>query len=128
MPKPSAPTEVDVEDVIEQVKKELANAASVAPHLRLTEFDLELSLTVKKSASVGLSFTIPLLGTIKVGPSGSAATTSTNKLALTFAPPTPKAGMRAAVTPTTGLQAALATIEKSINAGKISPPQLDLSV
>lgn len=119
-------TAVDVEGVIEAVKKELAKAAKVAPHLRLTQFDLELSVVVKKEAGGGFSFKIPVLGVV-VGPSGSGsvATESTTKLTLTFEAPRPAVSAQAVV-PLEELPSALATIERSIDAGRKSDPRLNL--
>jgi hypothetical protein len=114
-----------VEKVIEQVKAELAKAGSAAPHLRLTQFDLELSVVVKKKGEAKFEFEVPFLG--KLGPSGggSAATASTTKVTLSFEPP--EMVLAEVHLPLEGLPAALATIEQSIHAGEKSSPRLDLT-
>jgi hypothetical protein len=119
---------VDVEAVIEAVKEQLSRAASVAPHLRMTEFELELSVVVKKSVDGGFEFKIPILG-VTIGPQakGSVSNESTTKLTLTYAAPEPKTTASAdGGVPLRGLPGALATIEKSIHSAENSPPKLPL--
>jgi hypothetical protein len=122
---PALDTGVRVEDVITAVKEELAKAAGVAPHLRLTKFELELAVVVKKESAAKFEFEVPFLG-VKIGPigEGSIGTEATTKLTLSFEPPETFAEV---TVPLEGLPAALATIEGSIHAGEGSPPRLALS-
>ncbi|MBI3522334.1 MAG: hypothetical protein HY071_04445 [Chloroflexi bacterium] len=122
---PSASAGVDIEAVIEAVKKQIKDAAGAAPHLELKEFDLELSVTVKKEASGGFSFTIPIFG--KISLSDGLATENVTKLELTYKAPEAVRGFAVQSIDPKGLATALSTIEKSIHAGEVSEPRLPLS-
>lgn len=101
-----------IQNVIDQVKNELAEARGQAPDLKLQELQLELAVVVEKSGSAGV--------VIK----GELGDSISHKIALSYAPPSPKKKDHEAV-PALGLGEALRTIQESIKAGQRQEPKLD---
>src|SRR5205823_4895107 len=94
----------EVLEIVQKVKKELAEARSNAPDLHLTEMELELSVLIE--GSVGAKIFVAAKGT----------RAKTNKLNLTYAPP-PAVSVVTGFVPPMGIAAALKTLQESIKAG-----------
>jgi hypothetical protein len=115
----------DVEKVIQAIKREVANAVTAAPDLKLIEFELEVSVVSKKESSgtAGFTFKVPFLGDIGPTAKASNATEGTTKLSLTYkAPKAPEVEMFDI--DLSGLAGALSTMQEAIHAADRSEPRL----
>lgn len=115
---------LEIEEVINQVKAELNQAAAEDFGVRLTKFELQLSITRTTEAGGGFKFKIPVLGIeIGGGPSGSIARVQTHSLSLTLRPVAEifKFGRE-----TLGIVAALGALAKGVKAALDSQPKLGL--
>jgi len=119
----------DVERVITAVKRELARAADAMPDLKLTAFELELSVVTKKETKGGakFKFEVPIFGSISIGGSRSEETEATTKLKLKYGVPPKKKERPGVGVDLSELRGAVEVIQKSIHAAQGSEPKLNLT-